>query len=75
MTFFFLTFKIYLFIFDVDCFKNLYWICYNTASVLCFGFVFFFGCEVDGIPSFPPPALEDEVLTTGLPKKSLANDF
>ena len=39
------------------------------------GLFFFFGCEVDGIPSFPPPALEDEVLTTGLPKKSLANDF
>ena len=39
------------------------------------GFFFFFGCEVYGIPSFPLPALEDEVLTTGLPKKPLANDF
>ena len=35
----------------------------------------FFGCEVYGISSFPPPALEDEVLSNGLPKKPLANDF
>ena len=26
------------FFFDVDHFKTLYWTCYNTASVLCFGF-------------------------------------
>ena len=65
---------LFIYFFDVYCFKNLYWVCYNTASVLCFGFLFF-GCVVYGIPSFPLPALEDEVLTTGLPKKPLANDF
>ena len=31
--------------------------------------------EVYGISSFPPPALEDEVLSNGLPKKPLANDL
>ena len=28
----------YLFIFDVDHFKNLYWICCNIVSILCFDF-------------------------------------
>ena len=52
---------------------SLYWICYNIASVLCFGF---FGCEACGIlapwPGIKPthPALESEVLTTGPPGKS-----
>ena len=27
------------FIFNVDPFKSLYWICYNIAPVLCFGFL------------------------------------
>ena len=27
------------FFFDVDRFKSLYWICYNIATVLCFGFL------------------------------------
>ena len=27
------------FFFSVEHFKSLYWICYNTASVLCFGFL------------------------------------
>ena len=55
-------------------FLSLYWICYYTASVLCFGF---FGREACGIlaprPGTEPtlPALEGEVLTTGLPGKSL----
>ena len=63
-------------------FSSLYWICYNIASVLCFGFFFFvffvfFGHEACGIlaprPGIKPvpPALEGEVLTTGLPGKSL----
>ena len=30
--------KSFFFFFNVDHFKNLYWICYNTASVLCFVF-------------------------------------
>ena len=30
----------------MDRFKNLYWICYNLASVLCF---VFFGPEAHGI--------------------------
>ena len=68
-----LCFKI--FFFDVDhFFKTIYWICYNIASVLCFGF---FGPEACGIlaprprikPS--PTALEDRVLTIGPPGKSL----
>ena len=47
--------------------------CYNTASVLCFGF---FGREACGILALQPgteptlPALEGEVLTTGQPGKS-----
>ena len=28
----------FFFFFDVDHFKSLYWICYHTVSVLCFGF-------------------------------------
>ena len=57
----------------MDHFLSLYWICYNIASVLYFGF---FGHEACGIlASQPgikpaPPALEGEVLTTGLPGKS-----
>ena len=54
-------------------FWSLYWICYNIASVLCFGF---FGCKACEIlapwlgikPA--PPALKGEVLTTGPPGKS-----
>ena len=55
-------------------FWSLYWICYNTASVLCFGF---FGQEACGIlapqSGIKPmsPALEGEVLLTGPPGKSL----
>ena len=30
--------EVFFFFFNVDHFKNLYWICYNTASVLCFVF-------------------------------------
>ena len=55
--------------------KNLYWICYNNASVLCF---VFFGHEVCGVlvpwPGIEPipPALEGDILPTGPPGKSLA---
>ena len=50
---------------------SLYWICYNIASALCFGF---FGREACGIlvpqEGIEParPALEDKVLTTGPPR-------
>ena len=60
---------LFFFFFDVDHLKNLYWICYNIASLR----FWFFGCEAHGIlapwPEFTPtcPALEDKVLTTGLP--------
>ena len=63
-----------IFLFDVDYFLSLYWICYNIPSVLCFGF---FGHKACGIlaprPGIEPtcPALEGEVLTTGPPGKSL----
>ena len=56
--------------FDVDNF-NLYWICYDIASVL-----YFLGLEVCGIlacwPEIEskPPALEGKVLTTRLLGKS-----
>ena len=50
---------------DMDHFLNLYWICYNTASVL----LFFFGSWACGILApqpwikpTPHPALEGEVL-------------
>ena len=61
--------SIFLFFFDVDHLKNLYWICYNIASLI----FWFIGCEAHGIlapwPEFTPtcPALEGKVLTTGLP--------
>ena len=32
--------------FDVDHFKNLYLICFNIASVLCFGFLAHEACEI-----------------------------
>ena len=55
--------------------KVFVWFYYNIASVSCFGF-FFFGREICGILALWPgtepthPALEGEVLTTGLPGKS-----
>ena len=62
-----------LFFFNVDHLLSLYWICYNVASFFMF---WFFGCQAcailapwSGIKS-TPPAMEDEVLTTGLPGKS-----
>ena len=58
---------------------NLYWICYNIISFLCFHFIFsVFGFKVYRIlipwPGIDPtsPALEDKVLTTGPPGKSLS---
>ena len=68
--------QIYIFLrfFDVGYFfLNLYWICYNIASVFCFRF---FDREACGIlapqPGIEPapPALEGEVSTTGPPGKS-----
>ena len=35
------------FIFDVDHFQSLYWICYNIASALCFGFFSHEACGMD----------------------------
>ena len=52
---------------------NLCWICYNIASVLCFGF---FAWEACGILTLQPgikpttPTLEGKVSTTGLLGKS-----
>ena len=56
-------------------FKSLYWIWYNIASGLCFGFL---ASRHEILALRPgiepaPPALEGEVLTTGLPGKSLVN--
>ena len=57
--------------FDVDHFKSLYWICYNIASVLCFGFLAWrILAPQPGIKPVPP-ALEGKVLTTAEPGKSL----
>ena len=63
-------FKIF---FDVDHFSSLYWICQNIAAVLCFGHK---ACGI--LAPLPeselkpaPHTLEDEVLTTGPPGKSL----
>ena len=58
-------------------FKVFYWICYSIASVFSFFTFWFFGHEAFGIlgpwPVIEPtsPALEGEVLTTGLLGKSL----
>ena len=41
--------------FDMEHFKSLYWICYNIASILCFGF---FGCKACGILVVPWPGFE-----------------
>ena len=60
-------------LFDMNHFKSLNWIYYSIASVLC---LVFFGLEACGTLTFWPgiepthPALEGEVLTTGLPGKS-----
>ena len=62
----------------MDHLKNLYWICYNIASVLRVGF---FGHKVRGIlapqPGIEPTpsTLEGEGLTTGPPGKSLRLTF
>ena len=54
-------------------FQNLYWICSNISSVLCFGFLTPKAYEIlVPQPEIKPTpfALEVEVLTTGLPEKS-----
>ena len=62
------------FFFDVDHFKSLSWISYNTVFVLYFGF--FFGLEACGIlvpwPGIETtsPAVEGKVFTTWPPGKS-----
>ena len=54
------------FFFDVDLFLSLYWICYNFASVLCFGSLV---TRLVG-SNLQPPVLEGKVLVTGPPGKS-----
>ena len=63
-----LFFKVFFFFFDVDHFWNLYWICYNIASVLCF---VFFGTQACRILA-PWPVIKPTcpVLTSGQPRKS-----
>ena len=66
--------------FEMDHLKSLYWICYSIASVLCFLSFFFFFFWLWAMWDLAPwagvepehPALEGEVLTTGLPGKSLS---
>ena len=70
--------------FDMDHFYSLYWICYNNVTI-CYNIVFlmfwFFGHEAPGIlapqPGIEPTpsALKGEVITTGLPGKSLRGGF
>ena len=59
--------------FDVHPFSSLYWICYYIVSLLCFGCLAMrnvgFYLPVPRT-EHTPPALEGEVLTTGLPGKS-----
>ena len=71
-----------LFVFNVDHFWSLYWMYYNTVSILVF-FCFFFNlghkvCEILapwlGIEP-RPPALEGEVLTTGTPGKACGGSY
>ena len=55
-------------------FLSLYWICYSIASVLCFLVLGHLVCGI--LAPWPgiepaPPAVEGEVLTTGLPGKSI----
>ena len=63
-----------IFFFYMDNFWNLYWICHNIVSVLCF---VFFGHDTCGLLApWPriepvPSALEGKVLTTGTSGKSL----
>ena len=70
-----------LLLFFKDCsscgpFLSVYWICYNIASVLRLLLFFFFAHEACGLLALQPgmettpPALEDTVLTSGLPWKS-----
>ena len=52
---------------------KVFWIYYNIASVLCFGFLAVSHVDLSSPPGIEPapPALEGEVLTTGPPGKSL----
>lgn len=60
----------------MDHLKSLCWICYSIASVLCFLFCFWLWALWDLAPwaGVEPklPALEGELLTTGLPGKPLS---
>ena len=64
-------------IFYVNHFENLYWICYNIASDLCFGFLVLkhggFGPKAPWLRMEPPHPVLEEVLTAGLPGKSLSD--
>ena len=74
-TLFFSPVFFFFFLFDVDHFKSLYWICYNIAPVLCFGFLV--PGHVGSRPRIEPscPALDGEVLTTGPLGKSQQDSF
>ena len=64
------------YIFDVDCFKSLYWICSNIASVFSL-----FGCKACGIlavrpviePTLPPLEREDFTTNKGAKHTLFAN--
>ena len=77
---FFFFFFLRFFCFGVDHLKNLYGICYNIVSVLCFGFLAMWQlgaqlpnqCVRPALQVKPAtPALEGEILATGPPGKSL----
>ena len=54
----------------MDYFRNLYWICYNIASIL---WVFFFFChKANGVYWTHAHGLEGKVLTTGLQRSPLS---
>ena len=57
-----LSFKDFFFL-NVDHFKSLFWICYNIASVVCFGVLATGDLRSLTRERTAPPALEGEVLT------------
>ena len=71
----------FFFFLDVDHLKNLYWIWYNIASVLCFFCLFVFwpqsmwDCSSLTRDRTHTPALEGKVLTTGPPGTPLNSFF
>ena len=55
------------FLFNMDHLKNLYWFCYNTASVLCFGF---FANKTCGILALPAPSIERWSFNHWIPREA-----